>query len=259
MHEQYRLLRAQLAPLRRRSSPARVHDSRIAARQLRSTLSALAPALPGRARRALRHELKTLSDHLGAARDARVRTDLLLPLLQRHPVTDRRQQTLVLLRAASRQASARAHRWLNAAAFDQCLRRMDRAAKTLTRAAQPSPNAKALLREALLDRWSRLRHAPKNTPLAPDDIHRLRLMTKKCRYLLAIYPPTHHASTREWLKQLQGCLGDLHDLQQARGWLQQQHGLRPPDRVLRIRLGARTARLTTQLRALLRTQPSLLL
>jgi CHAD domain-containing protein len=133
---------------------------------------------------------------------------------------------------------------------------MDRAAKTLARDALRSPKAKALLREAVLNRWIRLTRALKDTRLAPDDIHRLRLMTKKCRYLLASYPSAHQTCGGEWLKQLQGRLGDLHDIEQANVWLRQQQGVGQPDAFLRTALKARTARLNAQLNGLLRTQPS---
>src|SRR5580692_11453268 len=70
---QYSTFRTRLCRLRVRSSAARVHDTRVAARQLRSTLAALASVLPDRAAHRLRLDLKKIAEELGSSRDARVR------------------------------------------------------------------------------------------------------------------------------------------------------------------------------------------
>jgi triphosphatase len=258
VRRQYRLLRAQLVRLQRRSSPSGVHDTRIAVRQLRTVLVALKPVLPRHGRHVLDRELKAIAEDLGDVRDARVRSDLLLPLLERRPI-DRREKIISSLRKATRRASAHARRIYLSGAFDRRLGRMDRAIEVLTRKAHVSPSAKALLGEALLRRWLQLTqltvalHARR---LSSSEIHTLRMLVKKCRYLLASYSHVHSGRADAWLRRLQTCLGDLHDIAQARIWLRQQYN---SDAFLRAPLNEREGRLRAELHELLRRPPAFVL
>ncbi|MGH8232092.1 MAG: CHAD domain-containing protein [Steroidobacteraceae bacterium] len=255
LRQQYQELSTTLAALRSRTSSTRVHDARVAARRLRTTLSALAPEMPRAAQRRLKRDLKSLANELGAARDAEIRAGLVVPLVLDHKRIAVRSERAALraLQAAARDERARLRRILRSAAFERRQSQMDlRAAALLGRLPAQLP-AELLLHTDLRRRWSKLRRALKRKPRSYRQLHALRLRVKKCRYLLDSAPGPGSQMAGRWLRRLQDRLGQLHDVVQTRMWLRERraklHGGTHLRRALRQQAKTLRAKLRRQLRA----------
>ena len=213
------------------SDPEGIHQARVACRRIRSALQTFAPVLDPAWAEGLRAELGSLAADLGAVRDAEV--------------------LLMRLRASA------AGRGLDEAAADRLLRRLDndrtraRAAllarigsqehreqleRILAAASSPRLLPEAAERPAVevlmplvAASWRKLRRRAAALPTHPADeeLHRLRIVTKKCRYaVLALVPVLGEgpAATGSLLGALQDALGEQHDAVVAGDWLRQAAG-----------------------------------
>jgi CHAD domain-containing protein len=136
---------------------------------------------------------------------------------------------------------------------------MDHALDKILAKARSQPKAGELVRDALLARWLKLVRALDVNATSPPDLHALRIRAKKCHYLLHSYPRSHRQSTSAWLKGLQECLGRLHDIAQARRWLNSKRTDRALGKRLRSQLRSQAGDLRTELQGLRRTRPSFIL
>ncbi|MGP8159998.1 MAG: CHAD domain-containing protein [Candidatus Dormibacteria bacterium] len=222
-----RLVRNQ-ALLLEGSDPEGIHQARVACRRIRSALQTFGPVLDPAWAEALRAELGTLAADLGAVRDAEV--------------------LLMRLRSSA------AQRGLEEAATDRLLRRLEddrtrardvllarigspehRAQLDRILAASSSPRllpeaadrpAVEVLMPLVAASWRRLRRraAALDARPADEELHRLRILAKKCRYaVLALVPVLGDgpAATGALLGTLQDALGEQHDAVVAGDWLRQ--------------------------------------
>ncbi len=206
-----RRLRTRTELVRRcRKSPTmrNIHRLRVESRRLLARLELLAEFLPawvGQAGgRAVRKQLKAL----GELRDLQVharRIDALLPM---HPELQvfRRH-----LRVQTRRAAAEVRRKLARRKSSRRLRDLAVELAAIPEAAGLGPGAiQRPLRQA---RGEVVRRTV--TADGVDELHRLRLAIKRCRYLTEALQPVLPASAADQLARLRGwqsCLGDLHDL-----------------------------------------------
>jgi CHAD domain-containing protein len=218
-----------LDPLVRANAPDSVHQMRVAARRLRSTLQAYPAILPKPATRRLRAELKWLGEVLGEARDDEVLSEYLLTRLASLPA----EQVLGPAQArarghfAPREASAREVLLdaLNSARYYTLIAELDRllAEPPLT-AAAARPAKKALPRaigHACRRTRRRMHRARRLAPSAGRDtaLHETRKAAKRARYAAEAAQPALGQKARKVarrMKAVQSALGDHHDAVNAR-------------------------------------------
>lgn len=236
-----------------------IHDSRVAARRLRSMLKTFLPLLDaGRARR-YRADLRSFARALAEAREADVRRELLTAM----SVDDRR-------------VSPAAHRRLVALLERACVTSRERlgsqvaapewaalcAALERQRAADPlvvERNAGMAEVLALVCRaWRRPARLLRRKPRGVAELHELRLAFKHCRYALepvADVAPRDSARLLRRLRAAQDCIGDHRDTLLAEKWVKENQttlgpalaallgaGLRDREKVLRRDAVRRAAR-----------------
>jgi CHAD domain-containing protein len=222
-----RLVRNQ-ALLLEGGDPEGIHQARVACRRIRSALQTFGPVLDPAWADGLRAELGSLAADLGAVRDSEVllvrlrgraadrglepdAADRLLSRLER----DRTRARQVLLdRIATPEHRAQLDRILAAATHPTLL------PETADRPAVD------VLMPLVWASWRRLRRRAGQLGAHPTDeeLHRLRILTKRCRYaVLALVPVLGGgpAATGALLGTLQDALGEQHDAVVAAEWLRQ--------------------------------------
>ena len=210
------------------SDPEGVHQARVACRRIRSALQTFEPVLDPEWAESLRADLAVLAASLGAVRDAEV----LLARLRSSAaergldadLADRLLAGLEGERARARQVLvARMESPEHRTELDRLL------------AASTSPEVLAdvadrpavdVLRPLVAGSWRRLRRRGSRLGARPTDgeLHRLRILAKRCRYaVLALVPVLGEAPARTAavLGALQDELGEQHDSVIAGEWLQQ--------------------------------------
>ncbi|MGD1034119.1 MAG: CHAD domain-containing protein [Candidatus Dormibacteria bacterium] len=222
-----RLVRNQ-ALLLEGSDPEGIHQARVACRRFRSALQTFGPVLDPAWAETLRADLGSLAADLGAVRDAEV---LLMRLrgsaaerglepeaterLLAHLDGDRvRAREVLLRRIGSPEHREQLERTLEAAAHPSLLPEA---------AVQP---AVEVLMPLVAGSWRKLRRRASGLGAHPadDELHRLRILAKRCRYaVLALAPVLGEgpARTGALLGGLQDALGDQHDAVVAGDWLRQ--------------------------------------
>jgi CHAD domain-containing protein len=215
-----------LDPLVRGNAPDSVHQMRVAARRLRSTLQAYPAILPESATRHVRAELKWLGEVLGEARDDEVLSAYLLTSLPAEQVLGP-AQARVRAHFAPREASAREAllETLNSARYYTLAAELDRllADPPLTAAAAERAD-KALPRaigRAYRRTRRRMHQARRIAPGAGRDaaLHETRKAAKRARYAAEAAQPALGKKTRRFarrMKAVQSALGDHHDAVNAR-------------------------------------------
>jgi CHAD domain-containing protein len=210
------------------SDPEGVHQARVACRRIRSALQTFGPVLDPAWAESLRTELGSLAADLGAVRDTEV---LLLRLRSsaadrglEEAVTDRllgrleddrtRAREVLLARIGTPEHREQLDRILAAAV-----------SPTLLPDAADRPALEVLMPLVAVS-WRRLRRRASGLDAHPadEDLHRLRILTKRCRYaVLALVPVLGEgpARTGALLGALQDALGEQHDAVVAADWLRQ--------------------------------------
>jgi len=201
---------------------AALHDLRVGIRRFRTTLQLFEPHLPSCAKK-LERSLAQLSARLGPFRDWEVWADFLrLPEVAAEidslPAGKKWRQR-VLSVSVLRQAHLR--RLLRKPDVRACFRRMAYFARVkaplLADPTQPIPAVNELTAERLKQLWRRILKASRLTKTArPEEVHRLRKLARKGRYLCEFTGPVLGSPISKWailLKRLADTLGDWHDLQ----------------------------------------------
>lgn len=201
-------------------SPAAIHGTRVAARRLRVLLNAYAQELDSKARKRYRRELKKLADDLEPAREADVARRLLLALA-RNGGGDSGASRVLCERAARRcESTAAALRaTLAAAAWRRRLAQL-RQLSALSSLVKENDDSAATVTHRLEKRHRRrLRAALSDAGSNPAKLHRIRLKIKSMRYLLEACLLRSAIENNEELKrlrQIQNCLGEIHDAENVR-------------------------------------------
>jgi CHAD domain-containing protein len=218
-----------LDPLVRGNAPDSVHQMRVAARRLRSTLQAYPAILPKPATQHLRAELKWLGEVLGEARDDEVLSEYLLTRLASLPAEQVLGPAQARVRAhfAPREASAREAllEALKSARYYTLVAELDRLlADPPLSAAATVPADKALppaIGRTYRRTRRRMHHAQQAAPGAGRDtaLHETRKAAKRARYAAEAAQPALGKKTRRFAKRMkavQSALGDHHDAVNAR-------------------------------------------
>jgi len=223
LREQSRVMKA-YDPLVRRDEPDSVHQMRIAARRLRSTLQSFGTILPSPATRPMRDELRWLGGVLGESRDAEILAERLEALVQQMPaelvmgpVAARIQAHFAPLRAATRQAVLEA---LDSERYVKLLDDLERLLNDppLTAAAgRPAgdelPTAVARAYRRVRARMRHARHAEPGGDLDAA-LHEARKAAKRTRYAAEVLRPVAGRPARRFgrqMKDLQSVLGEHQD------------------------------------------------
>ena len=220
--EQQDRLRAAIAKLRA-ARPGDVHDARVAARRLRALLATYRPLFDQRRAQRLRRGLRDFARGLSGPRDADVRRDLLLAVAQRVPrfaAADTR-----CLRSALRRDCAKSRRamrellgnedWAESAGILADRRTL---AALRLRSAVELPELMELVDQPWREAGNRLAAGPGS----PAQLHRLRLILKRCRYALesvSSLQPGRAGRVVDRLRSAQDSLGEYLDAVAARKWL----------------------------------------
>jgi CHAD domain-containing protein len=206
----------------RAPTPDEIHQLRVAARRLRVALRLFGRMLPSKDGVRLNAELRWFAGSLGDIRDLDVYTDNFKAYVQRVPLQQRgglsgyemylrRERTEARQRAAAAVASARAEalfagmeRFANAGPSIGALRRWG------------SLSVADAMRQSVARSVGRVRRLGNElmTRARPDELHELRIKTKRLRYELEFFaevcPPLKQ--TAKECKALQDLLGTLQDV-----------------------------------------------
>ncbi|MDP8976227.1 MAG: CYTH and CHAD domain-containing protein [Actinomycetota bacterium] len=209
-------------------NPRDVHQLRVGTRRLRSDLRTFGPVLDEEWREPLRDELKWLADDLGRVRDADVLEGRLRRQAEDLPPDDASGLAPLLAKLAAEREVARA-RVRDAMASDRYADLLDRlvsgaSAPPLVRDADAP--ARDTLAELINRPWKDLRKAVGELSSDPDpeELHRVRIRSKRVRYAAEAAAPVVGAKARklaEAVAGVQGVLGELQDASVAEGWLRQ--------------------------------------
>jgi CHAD domain-containing protein len=240
--EQQRRLRATAARLDR-AGVSEVHDSRVAARRLRSMLKTFRPLLDADRAQSYRADLRRFARILGAAREADVRRGLLTALsLDDGRVTPAAHRRLVAL--LQRECLASRERFGPRVAAPQWEAR--RSALERQRAGAPlvvECNAgMAEVLELVRRAWRRPVRLLRRKPRGAAELHELRLALKHCRYALEPVADIAPRETGQLLRRLraaQDCLGDHRDTMLAGHWVKDQEPALGPALAVRLAAGLR--------------------
>ena len=199
----------------RRGELEAVHDLRVATRRLRAALRVfrdfVAPA------GGVRKRLRRLARRLGAVRDRDVLASLLAAQLGERLGEDERRRLARLVRAVRRKRRrklARLERALDATA----VRALRRRARRLSRTTGLDDDAAAIgLTRAVTRLAAEVAREPAMLEAAPSEeaLHRLRIAMKRLRYALEFHAGAGGLAYDAELgaaRELQACLGELHDV-----------------------------------------------
>ncbi len=185
-----------------------VHDLRVAIRRCRSMAEDLAQLDPHPGWDRLRAHGKRLFQNLGGLRDLQV---MELWLAQLAPPDDPVRVALeALLHRRQEEEKGRARKALTR--FDR--KRWRKLARQLAAQARRFPEGgPAFLHQALM-RWENAYtlHRLAMRDRSKVSFHRLRIGLKRFRYTVENFLPELHRSWQSDLKELQDCLGEIHDL-----------------------------------------------
>jgi CHAD domain-containing protein len=200
----------------------RVHQSRVAARALRSVIGTLDGALDPQLATRARRDLRGAALELGAVREADVRKTWLLAEARRAGLPpDALHQLQLMLDRDRQQARRRFRQHARSLAFRERCERLD-AVFAQPRLVARCDDLEGLLRRRLRRRWKRLARALRTPHPDARELHDIRLCAKHARYATeALLPllggdPLAHLKP---LRQLQSCLGDHQDAADALRWL----------------------------------------
>jgi CHAD domain-containing protein len=219
-----------LDPDVRRDAPDSVHQMRVAARRLRSTLQAYSAIVSSPATQHIRDELTWLGGMLGEARDNEVLSDYLQARLADLPpeLVLGPAEARVRAHFAPRGASARNALvdGLNSARYFTMLAELDRLLADpplAVAAAEPAgevlPQAVARAYRLTRRQLRRARRAAAG-PARDAALHEMRKAAKRARYAAEAAEPALGREARRFAKRMkavQSALGEQHDAVTARG------------------------------------------
>jgi len=226
-----------------KAGASEIHDSRVAARRLRSMLKTFRPLLDAEHARLYRADLRSFAHALGEAREADVRRELLTSV----SLDDGR-------------ISPTAHRRLLALLERSCVASRERlgpriaspewatlgAALERQRAGGPlvvERNAGMAEVLALVCRaWRRPVRLLRRRPRGVAELHELRLAFKHCRYALEPVADIAPRETERLLRRLraaQDCIGDHRDTLLAERWVKEHEPALGSALVARLDVGLR--------------------
>ena len=200
-----------------------VHQTRVAARSLRSLLCTLKPLLrPGLFAR-VRRDLRNVAIELEDIRAADVRRDFLAALAAESGALGPGAQRQLVLSLERDQDAARTRfaPHAHSVAFGERRERLMVALVDPRLVMARGNLAPAVLRR-LRKRWKRLRTALRANHEDPGTLHELRLAVKHARYAGEALMPLLGLDPRQQGRQLvrlQDCLGEHHDALEALEWL----------------------------------------
>jgi CHAD domain-containing protein len=219
-----------LDPAVRRDAPDSVHQMRVAARRLRSTLQAYRTILSRPATRHMRDELKWLGGMLGEARDNEVLSDYLQTRLADLPPEMVLGPAKARVRAhfAPREASARnaVVDALKSARYFTMLAELDRLLADPPLTAAAAEPARDVLPQAVARAYRRTRREARRArraatgPARDAALHETRKAAKRARYAAEAAEPARGGKARRFAKRMkavQSALGEQHDAVTARG------------------------------------------
>lgn len=219
-----------LDPAVRRDAPDSVHQMRVAARRLRSTLQAYPAILSSPATQHMRDELKWLGGMLSEARDNEVLGQYLQTTLGGMPPELVLGPAQARLRAhfAPREASARSALLdaLNSARYLTMLAELDQLLADPPLAAAAAKPAGDVLPQAVARayrrtrRWAGRARRAGTGPARDTALHETRKAAKRARYAAEAAEPALGKKARRFAKRMkavQAALGDQHDAVTARG------------------------------------------
>ena len=219
-----------LDPAVRRDAQDSVHQMRVAARRLRSTLQAYPEIVSRPATQHMRDELKWLGAMLGEARDDEVLSDYLQARLADLPpeLVLGPARARVRVHFAPREASARNAfvDALNSARYFTMLAELDRLLADPPLAAAAAEPAREVLPQAVARAYRRTRREVRRARRAATDpardaaLHEVRKAAKRARYAAEAAEPALGTAARRFAKRMkavQSALGGQHDAVTARG------------------------------------------
>lgn len=201
--------------------PEAVHQFRVATRRLRADLRTFRFALDDVATSKLRDELKWLGGVLGPVRDLDVLAARIATNSRSLPEVDQAGASSVLDQLVRQRSVARAEALaaLGTERYDRLLQTLVvfAASPPLTVPSKVSERPAAKKAGKLVRRrWKQLRatvDAASDEP-SDDELHRIRLAAKRCRYAVDAVSPVVGRPARRFaarIEQVQGVLGDDHD------------------------------------------------
>jgi len=197
------------------SVPENVHQARVGLRRFRSTLHTFRGLFDPAWTDGLREAVRPLADQLGHARDA----DVLYARLSGHEVV---ASALAANRDRARADLAAA---LAAPGFAATVARLEAAAAEPKLAPAADDPAARCLMPYVAPVWHRLQHKARSLDedSAPDELHRVRILTKHARYAAETLTPVVGEAERfaERAAGVQEVLGEVQDASFARAWLEE--------------------------------------
>jgi CHAD domain-containing protein len=211
------------------TDPEGVHQARVATRRLRSHLRTFAPLLSTEWARELRDELGWLAGVLGRRRDADVMLERIraratsLSEHSAHGVA----RVLAALEHERKTATTELEEAMRSDRYLDLLDRLVAAAREPALVVDdPSAPTNDVLHDLVRRPWRSLAKAAKavGDPPADDELHAVRIRTKRCRYAAEAVAPVVGKRARAFgteAAKLQEVLGDFNDAAVAEAWLRE--------------------------------------
>jgi len=220
-----------------------IHDSRVAARRLRSMLKTFRPLLDAERAQLYRADLRNFARTLGEAREADVRRELLKSIsLEDSRVSPTAHRRLLALLERSCVASRErlgpriaSPEW---AALCAALERQRAGSPLVVERNAGMAEVLALVCRA----WRRPVRLLRRKPRGVAELHELRLAFKHCRYALepvADIAPREGERLLRRLRAAQDCIGDHRDTLLAEHWVKEHEPALGPALVARLDAGLR--------------------
>lgn len=205
--------------------PEHVHQARVGIRRFRTILKEFKSLFDDQWNDVLREEAKSLADALGHVRDA----DVMIARQQQHidviPFDERSMALTIMNRLHSERDGARDRllATFHDPGYGRLLDDMIAAARQPRFIAPAEGSAKSLL-EFAVTAFGKLRNGVEalDPEAQPSDLHRIRISTKRARYVAEALAPVAGKGARRFAKQasqLQDVLGELQDATVAAEWL----------------------------------------
>jgi len=228
-----RLLRHD-AGMRLGTDPEDVHQARVAVRRLRSHLRTFLPLMDIEWATSLRQELGWFADELGAVRDA----DVLMDRLRKHagglPPRDRNAgaKILALVSARREHAMQQLRTTIHENRYIDLLKRLVEAARAPQLAPIAAEPGVLTLPPLVASLWRNVDGMVDGFGTEPTDeqLHKLRIRAKRCRYAAEAMTPVAGKRARAFARaaeELQGVLGEHHDAVVAAQWLREEAATGP--------------------------------
>lgn len=199
-----------------------VHKTRILVRHLRAALDLFGPVLRRKHLKAVRAEIKWMSDLLGAARDADVFQTSVFDKAAEAMVVHGADTLATFTRGDQSRAHDCLHRALASARWRLLLVDLAEFSETGVRRSLRHRRYRSFVRKRLEKRRHTLAdNARRIRTRTPDALHEIRKRAKMLRYATEFFDNTEVADHRlaEALQVLQQCLGEIHDGQALDAYL----------------------------------------